>query len=395
MENIKSFQGSLKNKVVLLTGGGGGIGLETVKNLLYMGAKVIIAENNNVKIKMAKELLKSENLLENAYFYRINLSSKTQINKMVKHIIKRYSFIDVLFNNATAIYLGEIENVNIKLWEKSYKVNFKAPLLLTQKIIPLMKLKDSGVIVFVSSSGAAPYMGAYEIFKTAQVELSNTLYSEIENTNISVYTIGPGLVKTETAMNAIKIVSEKMGISTDEFYEINNTHILEKEEAGLGFALSIIKSKEYSGKEIGSIQVLNDFNVNNINKKNIELDSDIIEIIKKVIHIFNEQYNGWIKMNIFEKQWVLRDFKKNVELSADECYKELNYSIENITNTKIIQLDHINLYKKLKKYFERQYKLLQGYEKDKMKLKSHSEYLIDLIALIEKVIEYEPCKTST
>ena len=196
-------------------------------------------------------------------------------------------------------------------------------------------------------------------------------------------------------MNAIKIVSEKMGISTDEFYEMNKTHILEKEEAGLGFALSIIKSKEYSGKEIGSIQVLNDFNVNIINNENIELDSDLIEIIKKVIHKFNEQYNGWIKMNIFEKQWVLRDFKKNVELSADECFKELNYSIENITNTKMIQLDHINLYKKLKKYFERQYKLLQGYEKDKMKLKSHSEYLLDLIALIEKVIENEPCKTST
>ncbi len=60
-------------------------------------------------------------------------------------------------------------------------------------------------------------MGAYEIFKTAQAELSNTLSMELENTNIYSYTISPGLVKTETAVKSIEIVSNSMNISMDEF----------------------------------------------------------------------------------------------------------------------------------------------------------------------------------
>ena len=103
-----------------------------------------------------------------------------------------------------------------------------------------MKTKNSGTIVFVSSSGAAPFMGAYEVFKTAQVELCNTLYGELENTNINVYSIGPGLVKTETAMREIEVVSSHLGMTTEEFYEMNERHILGVEEAGTGFALSVL-----------------------------------------------------------------------------------------------------------------------------------------------------------
>jgi NAD(P)-dependent dehydrogenase (short-subunit alcohol dehydrogenase family) len=376
----------------LLTGGGGGIGLETVKILLYMGAKVIVAEKDNKKIKIAKALLENENLTENVCFYNIDLTSKVQINRMIKCIIKKYSFIDVVFNNATTVFLGEIEKINLKSWEISYKVNLKAPLLLTQKIIPLMKKKNSGVIIFVSSSGAAPYMGAYEIFKTAQVELANTLYAEVENTNISVYTIGPGLVKTETATNAIKIVSAKMGMSIDEFYKMNESYILGKEEAGLGFALSILNSKEYSGQEISSIKVLTDFKINKINDESTKdestkIDSKIIEIIIKVIESFNEQYIGWINMNVFEKQWVLRHFKKSVEISADECHEKLSHILETIKTSNSIQLEYISLFKKLKGYFEQQYKILQGYEKDLTKLKMHSEYLLRLINNIEQIIK--------
>lgn len=386
-EKIKSFREILKRNVVLLTGGGGGIGLETAKILLYMGARVIIAENDKDRIKQAKELLKTENLLENVDFYKIDLTSRMQIEKMVKYIVKKYHFVDVLLNNATKVFLGEIENVGIKSWEMSYKINFKAPLLLTSKIIPLMKKENRGTVIFVSSSGAAPYMGAYEIFKTSQVELSNTLHAEIEKTNIAVYTISPGLVKTETATNAIKIISQKMGISTDEFYKMNETHILRKEEAGLGFALSILKSKEYSGQEISSIQVLNDFDLYDIVDENIEIDSRILDTIKKVIQKFNEQYNGWMQMNIFEKQWVLRDFKKTVGMSANECYEKLDFMIKEIMNSYFMKVNHMDLIKKLKNYFERQYKLLQGYEKNPTKLKIHSDYLLELIHNIETVIK--------
>ena len=132
-------------------------------------------------------------------------------------------------------------------------------MLLTQLLLPLMKNKNSGTLVFVSSSGAAPFMGAYEVFKTAQVELCNTLFGELENTNINVYSIGPGLVKTETAMKGIEVVSSRFGMTTEEFYRMNERHILGVEEAGTGFALSVLSADRYNGQEIGCIQVLLDF----------------------------------------------------------------------------------------------------------------------------------------
>jgi hypothetical protein len=66
--------------------------------------------------------------------------------------------------------------------------------------------------------------------------------------------------------------------------------------------LSILKSKEYSGKEIGAIQVLNDFGLNKIENKKIDLDLKKVELIKIIIQKINMQYSGWISRNIFEKQ---------------------------------------------------------------------------------------------
>ncbi len=212
IEKNISFKNKLEGKVILLTGAGGGIGFETAKALVYMGAKVIVAEIDKRKVLCAQSTLDSIFGKNSVEFYEIDLSNENQIYALVSHVKDKYGRIDVLFNNATIAAMGTVEEVSIDVWDKSYAVNFKAPLLLTQLVLPLMKQKNSGTIVFVSSSGAAPFMGAYEVFKTTQVELSNTLYGELESTNIKVYTIGPGLVKTETAMKITYLELKRLAL---------------------------------------------------------------------------------------------------------------------------------------------------------------------------------------
>jgi NAD(P)-dependent dehydrogenase (short-subunit alcohol dehydrogenase family) len=75
---------------------------------------------------------------------------------------------------------------------------------LLEKLLPGMLKRKSGTVVFVPSSGAAPYMGAYEVFKTAQVELCNTLAGELEGTGVITFSIGPGIVKTDFNINVWK-----------------------------------------------------------------------------------------------------------------------------------------------------------------------------------------------
>lgn len=252
-----------------------------------------------------------------------------------------------------------------------------------------MKNKNKGIIVFVPSSGGAPYMGAYEVFKTAQVELCNTLAGEIENTNIYTYSIGPGLVKTETAMNSIEIVAKKMGMTTYEFYSMNDNHILEVDEAGCGFALSILLAEKYHGQEIGSIQALLDSGIlenKTLQTKNINYDI-VLPLVNKIIDIFCEQYSGWKTRNIFERQWVLRDFKKTVGLSAEQVELDMLHLHEEIKQLEKINISQYkNHFQKLKQYFEHQYKLLQGFEKNPNKLKENSEIILDWTKILSQII---------
>lgn len=385
IEKNKSFKNNLEGKVILLTGAGGGIGFETAKALVYMGAKVIVAEIDKRKMLCAQRTLDGIFSKNSVEFYEIDLSDENQIYALVSHVKDKYGRIDVLFNNATMTAMGTVENVSIDVWDKSYAVNFKAPLLLTQLALPLMKQKNSGTIVFVSSSGAAPFMGAYEVFKTAQVELSNTLYGELESTNIKVYTIGPGLVKTETAMKGIELVSSHMGITTEEFYEMNEGHILGVEEAGTGFAISVLMADRYNGQEIGAIQVLSDSGLllkldSSENTKSNDYQN-IIPTVLNVVKVYKEQYYGWMKRNVFERQWVLRDFKKTVGYSADQFLEIMQHIQYVVNNEKIQEIStYSSNFQKLMEYYKRQYTLLQGYEKNPEKLK---EYSITLLHYIE------------
>ena len=387
-----SLKKALDGKVILLTGGGGGIGLEAAKAWMHMGARVIIAEvdrKKGIEAETNLNMLAGRRLAE---FYQIDLSKEEEVLSMAEVIEERYGCPDVIFHNATITPMGAVDEVDIEIWDKSYAVNFRAPLLLTKQFLPAMKSRDAGVIVFVSSSGAAPYMGAYEVFKTAQIELSNTLCGELEDTGIVTFSIGPGLVKTCTAMKAIELVSDRMGLSTEEFYQMNDKHLLGVEEAGLGFALSVLKPRKYNGQEISSIQALMDFgfyeDTEDGKSKRVYNHERIIPLALEVIDVYKEQYKGWMERNVFERQWVLRDFKKTLGISADQFSNHMIGLEKELVKGKVDGIISCSEeIQKLKGYYERQYQLLQGYEKDPVKLQEHSSTVQQWIRGVDDLLE--------
>lgn len=376
---IENFTGILQGKTVLITGAGGGIGAETAKNFAAMGAKVLILEIDVQKGRATEAKINS--LYPNSTtFYPIDLADDAAILAISEQIKQRFGCPDIVFHNAAVLPLGNIGKVSSTDWDLGYRVNFKAPVLLTSYFLEAMKERNSGTIVFVSSSGAAAGMGAYEIFKTAQVELSNTLSMELEGTGVYSYVIGPGLVKTETAMRSIEVVAKGMGISLDEFYQMNASHIISVEDAALGFACSVLQAEKYNGQELGSIQVLHAMN-STVESSNIQFcDSTLL---KKVCATYEAQYFGWKERNVFERQWVLRDFKKTVGQSADEVYTAVQ-SLKN-ADGRLTAAD-IHLLKQLVGYWEHQYDLLQGFEKNKDKLQENSAILLSWVNDIKACI---------
>lgn len=375
--NIDDFKDTLNDKMVLITGAGGGIGFETAKCCAIMGAKVVLLDIDREKGDRAQKTIEAV-CPGHSEFYEIDLADENSIYQMRDYMLNKYGCPDVVFNNAAVLHLGEIGQVSSKDWDHGYLVNLKAPVLLTNCFLEEMKKRNTGTFVFVSSSGAVAHMGAYELFKTAQAELSNTLSMELEDTEICSYTISPGLVKTDTAVKSIEAVAGSMNITLDEFYEMNKDHIISVEDAALGFAVSLLRAKEYDGQELGSIQVLHQ-----LEKQNTDTDTCDPVLLGKIIATYEDQYSGWHKRNIFERQWVLRDFKKCVGMTADEVYAAME-DMKNCGGR--LSAQNRQLLKSMILYWEHQYQLLQGFEKDRQKLEENSNIIRGWIADIKNCI---------
>ena len=302
---------ALRGETVIVTGAGGGIGYEAVRCLLWLGANVVIAEINQQTGLKAVEKLEAEFGEDRLLFVNTNIGDETSVQNLYEESTQRFSKVDAVINNATITVLGQVKDLPIEEWDKSYYVNLRGPVLMAKFFLPDMIRRNHGVFVCISSTGTA-FLGGYETFKAAQVHLANTLDAELEDTKIIAYTIGPGLVPTETALRSVAQLAPQMGMSVDEFFEINKGAVLSIEEAGAGFAASIIFAEKFRGQEISSIQALKAADIN-FGLREKEGDSVSLRpnerkqalALCEAVHVtLKEQAEGWKKRSIFELRGI-------------------------------------------------------------------------------------------
>lgn len=371
--------GELKGKVAIVTGAGGGIGYEAAASLLWLGATVIIAEINR---RTGKEAVKKLSLYypeKRVAYIHVDVANRLSVKAFSARVKKQFQHIDILIHNATIAPLGLVKDNPIKIWDASYGVNLRGPVMLTRAFLPSMLRRNSGVIVCVSSTGTA-YMGAYETFKSAQVHLASTLDAELENTGISVFSIGPGLVPTKTATRAIKELAPQIGMDEDKFYEINEGAMLTVEEAGAGFAAAVALADQFRGQEISSRQALNaaGFSAHPTESSQIHMNLTpqereiALTLAENVLQTFNDQSSNWENRSLFERQWMLRDFKKHAGMPVDvwcEHLENLNKQLANDLTITKIPLGHLS------SYYEHLADLARGYEKDEAKLAENLDHI--------------------
>lgn len=368
-------KGCLQNRAVLITGAGGGIGFETARALLWLGASVIIAEIDNAKAKQAHLKLEKEFGNEKVLVVHCDISKEASVTKLIRKAKKKFGSIDTVVNNATIAPIGAVHEVGIERWDRSYQVNLRGPVLLITHLLSDMLSCKKGVIILVPSSGAAPYMGAYEVFKTSQVELSNTLSAELEDTGVIAFSIGPGIVKTDTADKAISELAPLYNKSIEEFYKMNEAVLISAEEAGAGFAAAVANAALYSGMEISSLQALQDAGISiqpGIETAVVGLDHEraaaMQNTIGDILDTFTEQFEGWKQRNTFERQWIVRDFKKYTGSTAEMVMEQINGFAQEVRQGSVRHAWNDLPFEALRKYYEHQMDLLRGYEKDPEKL---------------------------
>jgi NAD(P)-dependent dehydrogenase (short-subunit alcohol dehydrogenase family) len=371
---------ALVNETMIVTGAGGGIGYETTRALLWLGANVVIAEINDRNGEKAASDLSEEFDSNKVMFIHTDVGDEASVQSLCKAAEARFGQVDVVINNATIAVLGAVKDIPIDQWDASYRVNLRGPVLMAKSFLPGMLKRDHGVFVCVSSVGGA-FLGGYETFKAAQVYLANTMDAELEGTNVIAYTIGPGLVPTETATNAVAEIAPLMGMSLDEFYKMNKNAMLSIEEAGAGFAASVVFAEKFRGQEISSMQALKAADIqyggNDSETDPASLAGDKLEQVQKALAVVHttlkEQSEGWKSRSIFERQWVIRDFKKTAGMPVEEWLSALETLKNDLSASGVIK--NAPPFEKLAGYYNHMAELAKGYEKNPAKLEESLKFV--------------------
>ncbi len=190
----------LRNKVVIITGGGTGIGKATALKLAAKGAKVVI--NYSQSEKEAVEVVnRIKQIGGKAFAYRANVGIEKEVNDMVSQTVTLFGTVDGLVNNASItaqIAMDHIDAVTDEVWDSLFSVNVKGMFHCVKAVVPYMKKQQSGVIVNMGSVAGMTGIGSsipYSATKAAIHTMTRSLAIALAPC-IRVNCISPGAVDT-------------------------------------------------------------------------------------------------------------------------------------------------------------------------------------------------------
>jgi NAD(P)-dependent dehydrogenase (short-subunit alcohol dehydrogenase family) len=388
---------TLANQVAVVTGAGRGIGYEAARALLWLGAKVIIAEIDKTSGKDSEKRLAAEFGPGKVLFIHTDVGDEGSIQNLKRQTLRTFGRVDIILNNACGVRVGAVIDTRIKDWDFCYHVNLRGPVLLAQAFLPAMIARDCGAFVCVSSKGEA-FMGPYETYKAAQVHLADTLAAELEGANVSVFTIGPGLVHTPGADENIVKIAPMYGKSVEEFYAMSKKHIIPVEAAGTGFAAAIALASQFRGQEISSIQALNAAGIslrdNQSAARSLSLTQEQADraagLCRKIRTTLAEQADGWKKRPVFERNWAVKDFRKYAGMPVEQWIDTLDRLGACLAAPDFNSAASVDApLDKLVAYFQHTQDMYRGYEKNPEKLKEYLPVIqgwqqdtLDLVSLL-------------
>jgi NAD(P)-dependent dehydrogenase (short-subunit alcohol dehydrogenase family) len=190
---------SLRDRLVVVTGGASGIGEAIVEAFAKQNSRVALLDIQDAAADNLVQKIESAGFTP-PVFIHCDLSDPTAIKASVEHILQRFKVVDVLVNNAGNDSRHSIEEVTPEYWDQAMAVNLKHQFFMSQAVIPSMRQAGGGSIVNMSSiSWVIPSVGlpVYVAAKAAVVGLTRTLAHELGAHNIRVNCVMPGAIQTE------------------------------------------------------------------------------------------------------------------------------------------------------------------------------------------------------
>lgn len=210
---------TLKDKIVVITGGAKGIGFEDTKLFLQQKAKVAICDLLEEELKTAKKKLEAYGEI----FAKVaDVRKQKEVEKFTKEVISHFGKIDILINNAGILPpRNDFSKQPPSTIDDVIDANLKGILYTTRAVINHMLSKKSGVIINMSSAAGLegyPGMATYCATKFGIRGFSEALNEELAGQGIKVYSVCPGTVKT--TLNANFTGKKAEGILPEEVAQL-------------------------------------------------------------------------------------------------------------------------------------------------------------------------------
>ena len=227
MSKIVSYP-SLKDKVVLITGGASGIGASIVKNFLEQGSKVAFIDKEE---DFGQDLVKKlYNYNHKALFKKCDLVDIKGLKKTINEIRNELGKFSIVVNNAANDERHNIDDVTPEFWDNRFHINLRHYFFTIQSTYKDMKDLGRGSIVNIGSSSwmkSSGGMPGYTTAKSAVAGLTKTLARDLGEYNIRVNCVVPGWIMTE---KQIKFLLRNPEMKKDVFKKQCIKRMLEPED---------------------------------------------------------------------------------------------------------------------------------------------------------------------
>ncbi|WJG07876.1 YciK family oxidoreductase [Aliiglaciecola sp. LCG003] len=207
MLNYVASPNELENKVILVTGAGGGIGKAAALSFAAHGATVILLGRTVKKLENVYDQIVTSGGPEPA-IVPLDLKGATaqHYRDMAATIINQFGKLDGLLHNASVLgHLEPLKQITEELFDEVMQVNLKSEFLMTQALLDPLALAPCASVLFTSSSvgnkGRA-YWGTYAISKFATEGMMQVLADEYSNTSLRFNAINPGATRTSMRAKA-------------------------------------------------------------------------------------------------------------------------------------------------------------------------------------------------
>lgn len=203
-------------KVVMITGGGGGIGAELCKRFASYGAAVGIAGRRFENIDKVRQDIEADG--GKAMAIQCDVTDEVSVKAAVEKLNEAYGKIDILVNNAAVFVGSKIDEMSHEDWRKPMDVILDGTFHCCKHVLPGMKERRYGKIVSMCSAAVNhpfPEFTCYAAAKSGLIGFNNTMQEEVRPYNINTNIILLGLTNTEEVQARNTIPAEEMLQTSD------------------------------------------------------------------------------------------------------------------------------------------------------------------------------------